>query len=209
MPARMVVHTSAPKWNGGDRQEADLLQSCYRSSLELADGYGAVSVAFPAIGCGVRGFPKSEAAKIAVSTVRDSLKKCRRTSRVIFACQDEEFYEAVSCQIGEMGSVVPTAEDWHPDWKEVRVTNRDYWVTIVGMCQHHWAIVEQHKDGGEILFMSDTGGVFDRIKIKKNYDFKEALHRNGFERWGPGTDVAGFIALPRARPFKTTRQPVY
>lgn len=209
LPARLVIHTSAPKWQGGGRQEADLLQSCYRTSLELADGYGAASVAFPAIGCGVRGFPKAEAAKIAISAVRDSLKKCSRMSRVIFACQDKEFYEAISSQIMEMGNAIRTAEEWHPNWKEIKVTSRDYWVNIFGMLQHHWVLIEPCKDGHEILFMTDYGGVFDRIKVEKKYNFKAALQRNGFTRWGPGTDEAGFVPLPRARPHKANREPVY
>ena len=66
LPARWVIHTVGPVWHGGSRGEAELLASCYRRSLEVADELGARSVAFPAISTGVYGYPKDEAAEIAV-----------------------------------------------------------------------------------------------------------------------------------------------
>jgi O-acetyl-ADP-ribose deacetylase (regulator of RNase III) len=70
LPARWVIHTVGPVWRGGDRHEADLLASCYRSSLAAADAVGATSIAYPAISTGVYGFPREEAAAVAVSTLR-------------------------------------------------------------------------------------------------------------------------------------------
>jgi O-acetyl-ADP-ribose deacetylase (regulator of RNase III) len=70
LTARWVVHTVGPVWRGGGNGEADLLASCYRRSLEVADGLGARSIAFPAISTGVYGYPSHEAATIAVETVR-------------------------------------------------------------------------------------------------------------------------------------------
>jgi O-acetyl-ADP-ribose deacetylase (regulator of RNase III) len=70
LPARWVIHTVGPVWQGGDRGEPQLLASCYRSSLALADEVGAASVAFPAISTGVYGYPKPAAAEIAVMTLR-------------------------------------------------------------------------------------------------------------------------------------------
>ena len=70
LPARWVIHAVGPVWHGGGEGEADLLASCYRRALELADELGARSVAFPAISTGVYGFPKDEAARIAVDTIR-------------------------------------------------------------------------------------------------------------------------------------------
>lgn len=69
LPARHVIHTVGPVWQGGGQGEAELLASCYRRSLEVADELGASSVAFPAISTGVYGYPKDQAARIAVGMV--------------------------------------------------------------------------------------------------------------------------------------------
>ncbi len=69
LPARWIIHAVGPVWRGGDRGEPDLLSSCYRRSLELADEVGASSIAFPAISTGVFGFPIDAAARIAVTRV--------------------------------------------------------------------------------------------------------------------------------------------
>jgi O-acetyl-ADP-ribose deacetylase len=71
LPARWVIHTVGPVWRGGDDGEPALLASCYRRSLEVADGLGATSIAFPAISTGIYGYPKDEAARIAVATIRE------------------------------------------------------------------------------------------------------------------------------------------
>jgi O-acetyl-ADP-ribose deacetylase (regulator of RNase III) len=68
-PVRHVIHTVGPVWEGGGHGEADVLESCYRSSLRLADELGARTVAFPAVATGVYGFPAAEAARIAVRTI--------------------------------------------------------------------------------------------------------------------------------------------
>jgi O-acetyl-ADP-ribose deacetylase (regulator of RNase III) len=68
-PVRHVIHTVGPVWEGGGHGEADVLESCYRRSLRLADELGARTVAFPAIATGVYGFPAAEAARIAVRTI--------------------------------------------------------------------------------------------------------------------------------------------
>jgi len=70
LPARFIIHTVGPVWSGGDRGEDDLLASCYRRCLEVADQLGARSVAFPAISTGVYGFPPERAAAIAVHILR-------------------------------------------------------------------------------------------------------------------------------------------
>jgi O-acetyl-ADP-ribose deacetylase len=89
LPAKHVIHTVGPVWNGGGRDEAFLLASCYRRSLEVARDAGVKSIAFPAISCGVYRFPPDEAVKIALATVVESLPGYPTLERVIFACFDD------------------------------------------------------------------------------------------------------------------------
>jgi O-acetyl-ADP-ribose deacetylase (regulator of RNase III) len=89
LPARFVVHTVGPVWRGGDHQEGELLASCYRESLAQAKAVGAKTVAFPAISCGVYGFPIAQAAGIAVSTVIEECAKLETIDQVIFVCFSE------------------------------------------------------------------------------------------------------------------------
>ncbi len=96
LPAKYVIHTVGPVWRGGDRGEAELLASCYRSSLELASGAGVKSIAFPSISTGVYGYPVEQAARIAVSTVRDEIVKYPGIEEVLFCCfseRDRTIYE--------------------------------------------------------------------------------------------------------------------
>lgn len=71
LPARYVIHTVGPVWHGGDSGEAELLASCYRRSFEVALENGVMSIAFPAISTGVYGYPKDEAAHIAMTVMRE------------------------------------------------------------------------------------------------------------------------------------------
>jgi len=73
LPARHVIHTVGPVWQGGAAGEPELLASCYRSALELAREHRVKSIAFPAISCGVFGYPVERAATVAVSTITASL----------------------------------------------------------------------------------------------------------------------------------------
>ena len=71
LPSRYVIHTVGPVWRGGGAGEAELLASCHRRSLDVARELGAATVAFPAISCGVYGYPVAAAAEIAVAAVRE------------------------------------------------------------------------------------------------------------------------------------------
>jgi len=86
LPSRHVIHTVGPVWHGGRSGEPELLASCYRESLQLAQAHGAKTIAFPCISTGVYGYPKDGAARIAVSTVRASLAALPGIDEVIFCC---------------------------------------------------------------------------------------------------------------------------
>jgi len=70
LPARYVIHTVGPVWHGGHRGEPELLAQCYRSCIALADEHAIASMAFPAISCGVYGYPPEQAARVAIATLR-------------------------------------------------------------------------------------------------------------------------------------------
>ena len=100
LPAKKVVHTVGPVWNGGNKGEAQKLAGCYRNSLKLAAQNGCETVAFPNISTGVYGYPKKEAAAIAVETVKDFLAETDKIKKVIFVCFDEENYHLMKEQLG-------------------------------------------------------------------------------------------------------------
>src|SRR6187401_2435140 len=83
LPARHVIHTVGPVWRGGDRQEPELLASCYRRSLEIAEAEGLGTIAFPSISTGVYGYPVKPAARIAVATCREFVKEAKKIREII------------------------------------------------------------------------------------------------------------------------------
>jgi len=93
LKAAWVIHTVGPVWNGGDKNEALLLQSCYQKSLVLALHNTLNSIAFPCISTGVYRYPKSEACEIAISTVTDFLSNNILPSEVVFVCFDDESFQ--------------------------------------------------------------------------------------------------------------------
>jgi len=86
LAAKFVVHTVGPVWRGGAQGEAEQLAACYRHALQLAAGAGARSIAFPAIGTGIYGYPVELAAAVAVSAVRAALPGLGAIEEVIFCC---------------------------------------------------------------------------------------------------------------------------
>ena len=89
LPAKHVIHTVGPVWNGGKRKEPELLALCYRTSLALAHEHGLKTIAFPAISCGVYGYPLDKAVTIAVRTSFDFVGAHPAIEKIIFACFDE------------------------------------------------------------------------------------------------------------------------
>jgi len=89
LPARHVIHTVGPVWDGGAYGEPELLASCYRRSLEIARERGLKSIAFPSISTGVYGYPIELAAEIAVRTVRQFVKLDPIVQEIIFCCFSE------------------------------------------------------------------------------------------------------------------------
>jgi O-acetyl-ADP-ribose deacetylase (regulator of RNase III) len=83
-PVRFVIHTVGPVWYGGDQDEPATLASCYRGCLAVADEIGARTVAFPAISTGVYGYPRDQAARIAVDTIRSTPTEVQRIALVAF-----------------------------------------------------------------------------------------------------------------------------
>lgn len=100
LPARWVIHTVGPVWHGGERQEAELLQACYRNSLDLARENGIRRIAFPAISTGVYGFPVSQAAEIAVAEMLRRLPQFDEIIACCFSSDDAEVYRAITHSSG-------------------------------------------------------------------------------------------------------------
>ena len=92
LPASYVIHTVGPVWKGGKRNEESLLRNSYLNSLSLANIYGIVSIAFPNISTGVYEFPKTLAARIAITAVKDFLSENKLPKEVFLVCFDDENY---------------------------------------------------------------------------------------------------------------------
>lgn len=98
LPAAYIIHTVGPVWNGGHRNEPELLASCYRNSLRLAVENDFHTLAFPCISTGVYGYPKPGAARIALKEITDFLKKNPCFGKIIVCCfsgEDYQLYESL------------------------------------------------------------------------------------------------------------------
>lgn len=94
LPAKHVIHTAGPVWRGGGHGERELLASCYRSAYRIVAERKLTSIAFPAISCGVYGFPIGEAAKIAVRESKRHIEAGTTLQRIIFTAFTDEVWEA-------------------------------------------------------------------------------------------------------------------
>jgi O-acetyl-ADP-ribose deacetylase (regulator of RNase III) len=104
LPARKVIHAVGPVWKGGSYGEPDKLRGAYLASLKLADKHGLKSISFPNISTGVYGYPKREAALIAIDTVRKYADTKSNLEKVIFVCFDAESFEIYENQLREKGN---------------------------------------------------------------------------------------------------------
>ena len=93
LTAKYVIHTVGPVWSGGKKNEAILLANCYKNSLQLAVDNKLSSIAFPNISTGIYGYPKKEAAEVAVTAVTDFLEQNDFINKVYFVCFDEENFQ--------------------------------------------------------------------------------------------------------------------
>lgn len=101
LPAKYVIHTVGPVWNGGTRKEPSLLASCYRESLRLAAANAVKTIAFPSISTGAYRFPVHQAAPIAIRAINEHLKTNSLPETVYMVCFDKAVFEAYSRTLRE------------------------------------------------------------------------------------------------------------
>lgn len=101
LPARFVIHTVGPVWNGGNSGEKEKLTTCYTSSLQLAEANNCHTIAFPNISTGIYRFPKNLAAKIAVNTVANFVRS-GKIHKVFFVCFDAENFELIQAEVSRL-----------------------------------------------------------------------------------------------------------
>jgi O-acetyl-ADP-ribose deacetylase (regulator of RNase III) len=94
LPAKYIIHTVGPVWNGGAKGEPELLASCYRSSFAIARARDLRSIAFPAISCGIYGYPIDRATEIAVRETLAELDKYSNIESIVFACFGDQVYDS-------------------------------------------------------------------------------------------------------------------
>ena len=102
LPAKHVIHTVGPVWSGGKRGEPEFLASCYRESLKLALDHGLKTVAFPAISCGVYGYPLELAVKIAVRECAGFIAANAVPEKILFACFDPATLAAYEAELAQL-----------------------------------------------------------------------------------------------------------
>ena len=102
LPARFIIHTVGPVWQGGNNGEPELLANCYRKCIQIAVNKELESLAFPCISTGIYGYPKEKAAEIAVKTCSEELGKNKFILKVIFCCFGKDNYEIYQRVLGEI-----------------------------------------------------------------------------------------------------------
>jgi O-acetyl-ADP-ribose deacetylase (regulator of RNase III) len=102
LPAKFVIHTVGPVWTGGMLGEDDLLASCYRSSMRLAEANECASIAFPAISCGVYGYPPSRASTVAIREIRAQLASAASVERVVLVAYGADMLRVLEDELARV-----------------------------------------------------------------------------------------------------------
>lgn len=174
LSAKYVIHTVGPVWSGGNRGERDLLGNCYRNSMRIAREYHLKSIAFPAISTGVYGYPKKEAAKVAVHTILNELKDIDSDFEVYLAAFDQETASLYNQEIfeqanrkhshEELSSIVSVCDKWME-----KFTDAD--ISYVELVDHYLA-----DDCNTFGFEMDCGHAFQE-KYKDAFNNLRTLNR--------------------------------
>lgn len=94
LPAKYIIHTVGPVWEGGEKGEDDLLANCYKNTLKIAEEVGVETLAFPSISTGAYGFPLNRAARIAVNEINNFLESNNSISKVFIVCYDSDTFDS-------------------------------------------------------------------------------------------------------------------
>ena len=105
LPSGFVIHTVGPVWNDGSEGEPEKLATCYKNSLKLAVENNCRTIAFPNISTGVYGYPKKQAAEVAVKAVSGFLAETNRPEKVVFVCFDEENEQFIRQELKNAGEI--------------------------------------------------------------------------------------------------------
>ena len=104
LPAKFVIHTVGPVWKGGDNHEADLLSSCYRQCMHLAQAHGITTIAFPAISCGVYGYPIKQACDCAITSLLKAIAMYNEMEKVYCVCFGNDILNTYKTALKQLSS---------------------------------------------------------------------------------------------------------
>jgi O-acetyl-ADP-ribose deacetylase (regulator of RNase III)/RimJ/RimL family protein N-acetyltransferase len=142
LPAKYVIHTVGPVWNGGKNREKELLASCYLRSMRIASEKHIRTIAFPNISTGIYGFPKEEAARIAFETVQIFLTDHSELDKVIFCCFDQENFRIYN-NLGVLNTIIKRVQlpsDIEAVARLASTIWNEYYVPIIGQEQVNYMV---------------------------------------------------------------------
>jgi O-acetyl-ADP-ribose deacetylase (regulator of RNase III) len=194
---RLIVHTVAPRSNAKIGNPEELLASCYAKSVEAADYFGARTLAVPAIGGGVRGFPLDTVARIAMRACHDQLSKCRFLRHLEFCLTDPAAREAFSKALDDVDRIVPTRAD---TWEGSYFGEFDFrfiYVAVIEQCRHEWGFLARTPQGQRrVVYASDSGAVLGTLEVASVESARRIVRGRGFQKWGPDTEISSLMPLP-------------